>query len=212
MLRLVLAGLFVFAAMLGTVAVLGSYSPDGDVPAWSAAVVTVVAVAAAAFALVFFNSKGRRPFDASLSVEQRIRDLDSAGLIIRQAFTARRCFAVEESEDEGLHYYLELDDRRVLFLSGQYLYDYQEITDDPELNQPATFPCERFEILRHKTEAYVVSMECRGDVLVPECVTPPFSKQEFRKGIPDDGDIITDKTYDQIKAERLGRTDHLKNT
>jgi hypothetical protein len=212
MLRLLLASLFVFAAMLGTVAALGSYSPDGDLPTWSGPLIIAVTFAAIAFALVVFNSKGRRPFDSSLSVEQRIRDLDSAGLIIRQAYTARRCFAVEESEDEGLHYYLELEDRRVLFLSGQYLYDYQEITDDPELNQPATFPCARFEILRHKTEAYVVSMECHGEVLVPECVTPPFSKQEFRKGSPDDGDIITDKTYDQIKAERLGRTDHLKNT
>lgn len=204
MLRLILAGLFVFAAMLGTVAILSSHHPGGDLPAWSVPIILVVTFAAMAFALVFFNSRGRRPFGSSLSLEQRIRNLDAAGLIVRQTFTALRCFAVEELEDEGLHYYLELEDGRVLFLSGQYLYDYQEITDDPELNQSASFPCERFDILRHKTEAYVVSIECHGKVLVPECVAPRFSKHDFQKGIPDDGDIITDKSYEQIKAERLG--------
>lgn len=167
-------------------------------------IILVITSAAIAFALVFFNSRGRRPLDPSITLEQRIRDLDSAGLILRQSFSARRCFSVEESEDEGLHYYLELEDRRVLFLSGQYLYDYQEITDDPELNQPASFPCQSFEILRHKTEGYVVSIECRGPVLVPECVAPPFSTRDFRKGVPEDGTLITEQTYEQLKAERLG--------
>ena len=62
-----------------------------------------------------------------------------------------RAFGVKEFEDEGLHYFLELTDGRVLVLSGQYLYDYEAISDDSETNRPRAFPCSEFTLRRHKT-------------------------------------------------------------
>ncbi|HEV8357684.1 MAG TPA: hypothetical protein VGQ17_13105 [Gemmatimonadales bacterium] len=38
-------------------------------------------------------------------------------------YVVQDAVAVEEAEDEGLSFYLLLDDGRTLFLSGQYLYD-----------------------------------------------------------------------------------------
>ena len=49
-----------------------------------------------------------------------------------ERFTASRAFAVEEFEDEGSHYFVDLTDNRVLFLSGQYLYDYEPLEDAEE--------------------------------------------------------------------------------
>ena len=44
--------------------------------------------------------------------------LESQGLLLRQRFRANRAFGVDELEDEGSHYVIELEDRSVLFLSG----------------------------------------------------------------------------------------------
>ena len=201
MLRILLAGLFVFGAILGVVVLLGTFQSSGDLPPWAAAAAIVVMIAALLAALQFFNAKGRRLSDTLKSAGELVAGLDAAGLVSREKFSARRCFSVTETGDEGPHYYLELDDGRVLFLSGQYLHDYAEIVDDPELNRPASFPCERFEILRHKTEGHVLSIACEGRLLVPELEAPPFSRRDFRR-VPADGAIIADKTFDQLKQER----------
>ena len=71
---------------------------------------------------------------------------------------------MEEFEDEGLHYFIELVDGRVLFLSGQYLYDYEPISDDPESNQPRSFPCTEFTVRRHKNDGCVVDLLRAGTV------------------------------------------------
>jgi hypothetical protein len=202
MLRLILAALFVFGAMLASVVLIDAIQTSDAWTAWATPVIIVVLFASLALALQFFNARGRRLGDATKSPKQLLRELDSDGLVVRQKFSALRCFSVEEAEDEGLHYYIELTDRRVLFLSGQYLYDYEEIEDDPELNQPRRFPCTEFEIARHKKESYVLSISCGGEVLEPEAEAPAFSSHDFKRGIPEDGAIITDKTFNQLKRER----------
>ena len=36
------------------------------------------------------------------------------------------------------------------FLSGQYLYDYEPISDDPDANEARSFPCTEFTVRRHR--------------------------------------------------------------
>jgi hypothetical protein len=62
-----------------------------------------------------------------------------------------------------------------MMYEGSYLYDYEQITDDPELNQPRTFPCSRFTVRRHKTAGYVVDIACAGDSLIPHSSTDPLA-------------------------------------
>ena len=76
--------------------------------------------------------------------------------------------------------------------------------DEPDINQPRRFPCTEFTVLRHKEAGYILDILCSGAVLEPEVVAPPFSKQDCRQGLPEDGDVIADRTYDEIKAQRLG--------
>lgn len=203
MIRVLLAGLFVFGALLGVVIVIDYVQSGQPWPGWAAPALVLGLFTALALALQFFNVRGQRLTDSAKSAARLIEELDAAGLVSRQKFRALRCFAVEEREDEGLHFYLELADRRVLFLSGQYLYDYQAIRDDPELNRPASFPCEKFEILRHKGKGHVLALVPEGKVLVPECQAPPFSSRDFKRGMPEDGAILADKTFEELKRARL---------
>jgi hypothetical protein len=131
-----------------------------------------------------------------------VRRLEENGMLSASSFEVTRAFHVEEFEDEGVHYFLELKGGGVLFLSGQYLYPYE-----PDAGQARQFPCSRFSIRRHRVEHYVVDMEFGGVVLEPEALLPPFTMQDYEiKGLPQDGDIIRDRTYEMLLHDHGGRT------
>ena len=143
------------------------------------------------------------PRPAAKSEEEQIEDLEKAGRLHREHFRAVRAFEVEESEDEGSQYFIELEDKRVLFLAGQYIYDYEPREEDPpEPPNPRTFPCTEFEVLRYVRDCGTKDgwgINCIGTVIEPECTTPPFT--DYAQ-IPEDGTIISDRSYDEIKMER----------
>ena len=197
--RLILAAVFVYASIIGMASVLGAHFKC-QWPSWAAFASAGALLVSLPLAMALFNHKTGRW--RRLSPEEHLAELDVSGLVERLSFQARRAFAVEEYEDEGLHYFIELSDERVLYLEGQYLLDYTAIDDDPDVNQPRTFPCTEFEILRHRGEGYVLDIVCSGSVLEPEMTTAAFTKQELRRGIPQDGQIITDRSYDSLKNER----------
>ncbi len=203
--RAVLAGLFTFGGLLVCVSLVFHYFPDGFGPPWVMGIFfAFVLFVLAGVSLFLFNRKGYRPSLSGKSFEEQVAELESQGLLVSQTFQATRAFQVEEFEDEGLHYFIELSDQGVLYLNGQYLYDYEQITDDPELNQPRTFPCSQFTVRRHKTTGDVVDIACAGNVLPPECEAPHFDKADMKRGlIPEDGQIYRDQSYEQIKRERL---------
>jgi len=119
-------------------------------------------------------------------------------------YQTKRCFEVKEpNEETGPHYFLDVQQKGVLYLHGQYLYDYCAIDDDPELNQPQQFPCTDFALL-HNKYGMLTGIECGGSLLEPEVVAPPFSKEDWKADrIPMDGDLITSKTYEELKADRM---------
>ena len=203
--RLVGAGLFVFASMLLLVVVLGSQNVFDRAPVWVVGPgIAVFMVGMAVLSLWLFNRKGSDPFGRK-TVEERIRELEEAGQVESVAYRATRAFGVEEFEDEGLHYFLELVDGRVLFLSGQYLYDYEPISGDPAMNQARSFPCTEFTIRRHKTDRYVLDMLRGGAVLEPEIMAPPFGEKAWKVNrVREDGEVIVGASYDELKRELAG--------
>ncbi len=201
--RVIAAGIFVFAAAFGLAAAIGALGGFDSFPRWGLGPVVMVATfALLALALWLFNPRGSDPFGRRTS-EEHLRALEQQGLLESTEFRAVRAFGVEEFDDEGLHYFLELIDGRVLVLSGQYLYDGEPIADDPEMNRPRAFPCTAFTLRRHKTEGSVVDIRCGGPVLEPEVMAPAFRmKKDWREvGIPEDGDVIVDTTYDDLKRQ-----------
>lgn len=156
-------------------------------PAVAGTSAVIAAGAVAVLALRFLNPRLKT-----------IAEWDAEGLVTTDTFVARRAFQVEELEDEGSHYFLELEDGSVLFLSGQYLYDYEE-----DFAGSRRFPCSQFEVRRHREEGYALEIVCRGDVMEPEALAPPFREDDYRNDVPEDGSVIRDKTYEQLRAERL---------
>ena len=200
--RILFAAVFVFGSMLGVVGVLESHFQDQPYPWWAKLLPASAMFLAMGVSLVIFNRSGFRPHLRRKPLAEYIEELEGKGKLLRQRYEAVRSFSVGESEDEGSHYYVELTDGRVLYLNGQYLYDYEPISDDPEFNQERSFPCTEFEVLRHKDAGYVIQIQCSGSVLEPELIAAPFTRQDFRRGIPEDGQIIEGKVYEHIKAER----------
>jgi len=199
--RLIGAGLFVFTGMLVLVVLLGNQKA----PSWLVgSAIAAVMVTLMVLALWLFNPSGSNPLGRMTEEEHR-RELARLGLLESTAFRAMRAFGVEEHEDEGLHYFVELTDGRVLFLSGQYLYDYEPNPDEGE-RRARSFPCTEFTVRRHKKEGYAVEIVCGGAVLEPEIMAPSFG-QDVRKRnrVPEDGTLITGASYDRLKQGHMGR-------
>jgi hypothetical protein len=196
--------IFVLVVAIG-VALVPLVARDA-VPPWTAAVYAMlfVVVLIGLPIAIFLRSWLSSPSRAVKTPQQVVEELSARGLVVSTSFRAKRAFQMEEFEDEGSNYFVELIDGPVLFMNGQHLYDYEAIEGDPEHNQPRRFPCTEFTVHRHKSEGYVVEIVCGGDVLEPEVITPPLVKEDFRRGlIFEDGQIISDRTYDQIKQERM---------
>jgi len=193
--RVIVAGVFVFAGLLLAVCLLSGVAQH--IPPVIFPVVLGVGMAGLFFvlvisALVLFNGP-----DGRLREGNYVKDLEENGLLVSTEFQATRAFQVEEQEDEGLHYFIELADGTVLYLTGQDLYDYEPIEDDLQFNQPRRFPCAEFTLRTHRDEKFVVDIQCRGLVIEPAYVAPcPEGYWEWE---PEDGQVITGETYDEIK-------------
>ena len=201
--RVILAGLFVFGGLLFAITLLG---PHFDQASHSAGSILIGLVMGAALILlvliaqVIFNGPIRKGKDWG-DPEQYIKDLEEKGLLVSTDYRATRAFQLEEYEDEGSHYFVELADGTVMYLTGQYLYDYGPIDDDPELNQTRKFPCTEFSLRSHRDEKFAIDIVCRGSAIEPEYIKP--HPEAFWKRELEDGQIITDQTYDGIKAHLL---------
>jgi hypothetical protein len=117
----------------------------------------------------------RRRYAADLAAQQveewRVRVVDA--------------IEVEEFEDEGRHAYLELKDGRVLFLSGQYLYDNDEDDTTPR------FPNDELLITRLPHAGDILDLERLGDYLSPSATLPPFVEDDhLNDRVPGDGQIL----------------------
>jgi hypothetical protein len=204
--RAFLAGVFVFTVTLLLVGLISSRYPGSHWPWWAGLLIGGTMLFSIVAAFFGFNLVGRRRLVPGKSVQEQITDLEAKGLLSSETFKARRAFQVEEFEDEGSHYFIDLAEGGVLYLNGQYLYDYEGISGKDEPERKRLFPCSEFTIQRHKTQGYVVDITCSGEVLPLDCEAPPFDSNDEKRGlVPKDGQILLDRSYDELKKERLAR-------
>ena len=89
---------------------------------------------------------------------------------------------MEEFEDEGISFFVQLEDMRVLFLSGQYLY---------EVDEHKQFPSTAFTVERTVNSGLVLDFRCDGAYFPPSYRRDPFTESEHKQGIvPTDGEIV----------------------
>lgn len=129
---------------------------------------------------------------------------DQEGLLVSTRYRATRSFQVREFTDEGSHYFIELNDGSVLYMGGRYLSAFEPHKLLKLVERSRKFPCSEFVVRRDREDGCVVAIQCHGSVLEPEIVTPPFEEQDFQSAMmPQDGDVITTRSYDEMKALRL---------
>jgi hypothetical protein len=186
--RVLFAGLFVFVGLIAGLAFLGWLSPD--LSSWFVGPgMLMVFFASLVVASLAFN---QRTF-TRLSVEEqakRITEHEEKGWLVEQEFIATRAFQIEEFEHEGSSYFLELSDGRVLFMTGQYLYDYED--------EPRRFPNRHFLVSRYRFDHSVERLKCSAEVLEVDGIAPPYFGDDYAENVPQDGAILDNVTYDQI--------------
>jgi hypothetical protein len=199
-LRLLGAGLFVFASTGVFIALLSWLFPNG--PSWPVVPILLFAFFGSILAALFlFHGKWSHRRSEEEILADRLH-MEQLGLLISEQYRALRAFQLEEFEDEGSQYFLELENHSVLYLSGQFLYEYEPLKE-----KPRRFPCTQFAIRRHKENGHIVDLLCSGEILEPEIMAPPLGVDELEKyGSIADGQIIHGKSYDELKAERLATT------
>jgi hypothetical protein len=194
--RTLLAGLIVVTLTGMTATVVGSRYPAQAWPWWGTPLIVGMVFGSVVGARFFFKRAGGRfrPGSRGRTTDEQVAELKQQGLLLSESFHARKVFQVAQAEDEGPHYFIELTDGAVLYLNGQYLYDYAR----------EAFPCSQFTVWRHKVGGFVVAIECAGVRLSTEWTAPPFDENDDERDlIPDDGQILRDRSYDQLKRERM---------
>ena len=133
---------------------------------------------AAGLAVYVYVQRRERHLLSGLS----LRDDAQAGTARVTRYDVRDALAVDEFEDEGLSYYLELADGRVVFLMGQYLYEPVEHRE---------FPARRVEIVRTMVTDTVLKVTALGPHLPPSATRGPFRTDEFDGDrVPADGTVL----------------------
>jgi hypothetical protein len=176
-------------------------------PTWLAAVPILIISALAVFGLRSILERSR---PGTRPIEVDLKGMASTGCLASCEYRARRALQIEELEDEGSHYVLELEDGSVRYFTGPHFCEYEPCENDPELSQPRRFPCTEFTVHRHRKGERVVHIDCRGTVLEPEVLIPAtagFSDDEVlgMEGTSSER-RIEGATYDEVKATLLARS------
>lgn len=132
--------------------------------------------------------------------EERECRLRAEGLLVEERYVACRAFEVEMYEDEGRHLFVELEDGAVLYLGGQYLFDYGIDLTHGDRAGVDNFPSSEFTVISHKAEGYVLRIECSGRQLPLERVFPAYRPEECAAGAAPLDEIrrFTSFTYDDL--------------
>lgn len=132
------------------------------------------------------------------------RDL-ALGTVTCTTYDVVDALRVQELEDEGSSYYLKLADGRVLFLQGQYLYEYEGAEPDGESKaEPARFPARRFTIERTAESGLVMGLRDFGALVSISGTLKPFTLEDHENDrVPQDGEVLQ-IDFDTLRQRLVG--------
>lgn len=197
LLRLLLVGLFVFAAafaaLVAVEAIVGkeTFQRQGASWAW----LLVLLFLGAGYAYYLFNRPEDRDLFGRRDPEAEVRRLRELGMLVESEFRVQRVFEVEDGNVS--QYVCELDDGSCLLLRGQLWWDYEHAWTLRGLKR--RFPCTRFVLQQCVSPRYVVHVVCLGEGLEPEAVAPPFSGEEFFGDVFDGEITRVERPYKELE-------------
>jgi hypothetical protein len=149
------------------------------------------ALAAGALSAVLYWGRRQRQDRNAWAAERLRRAGALAGGVARiTRYQARDAIAIDEFEDEGIGYFLELADGRVLYLGGQYLYHVAEAR---------RFPATEFEISQVAATGDFLGLTPRGSYLAPSSTRPPFTAEEYEAGVVPEDRAMVDRAFEDLR-------------
>ena len=122
---------------------------------------------------------------------------DDARLMIE--CEGRRAFGLTSTEQERLHYFVELAGGRVLYVRGPFLCAHEPQLQGAQTVRARTFPNTDFALVLDAASGEAIEVICRGDALEPEHMLPP--SRELDWGHPWlSGEIIKGLDYETLLA------------
>lgn len=190
--RLILAALFAYVAAMVSIDLI----PEGLMP-WA----MIVAMPLVFFLAIIVFNKGaiRRLF---ISDTEYLRRQLEKGRAEKTTYRVTRALCFEDRRTSCMAHFLEIQDRKVMCLYGQYLYEYEPIDDDPEMNQPRRFPTSEFTVVRSLKDDVPLDLKVGSEVIGTKLIQEP---DEYRV-IADlgfkleDGEIVENVTFDEVEA------------
>jgi hypothetical protein len=123
--------------------------------------------------------------------EQRNRSVDEVEVL---RVTGARFVEMEQHNDEGPHYFFEVDASKLLFLSGQCLFDpFVQSAADRE------FPTADFDLVRELANGRVLTLSPRGDGIAA-LRTVPMSDLPLGPEFPFAPSVLSDGTLADLPA------------
>jgi hypothetical protein len=104
-------------------------------------------------------------------------DLEAArrtGNLQVHELSVTKAWQVEQQEDEGLHFFLELASGGTVFLSGQFLY---------EPFEARIFPSAGIRVSLDRPSGTVLALQCLGPRIAIERTLAAFSEEELNAGL-----------------------------
>lgn len=152
------------------------------------------------FSSVIVCNKGFLRLIKGQSDEEYIEELLKFNKARIENYTVTEAISFEDLGTGRLCHLLRSKTDKVICLYGQYLYEYAEIVDDPELNQKRMFPTTEFSIVRQIKNGEILRLDI-GDTVLDEIRLENINMKKLSNvGIKiEDGEIINDVSFDKIK-------------
>jgi hypothetical protein len=117
------------------------------------------------------------------------------GTLASAEFDISEIVEVQEWEDEGRTYLMDIGNNRTLFVSGQYLYG---VVDS------GRFPSTRIRLFWDEQQNLTFGVQCLGDRLIPSRKIAPLPLEVLEsENYPEDRDVIGQRLHDVV--EKLSR-------
>jgi hypothetical protein len=167
------------ALLLGAARVLPRPSPVAGL--WFIHILLIVCLSGA---FLYFRRRSRAAYERDLAALRACYAGDLHALQLEEwRVRIVAALQVEEFDDEGAQFYLELEDGRVLFVMGQYLWD-----DDDESPR---FPSRELLITRLLHAGDIFDMKYLGEYFSPSAERARFTSEEYAdRRVPRDGQIL----------------------
>lgn len=103
----------------------------------------------------------------SKTEKQYIDELIRNKKAVKETYHATDAVTFDDLSTSSMCHIIDIGNERLLCLYGQYLYDYVEIDDDPELLQSRSFPTSSFSLVRKVKNGEIMQLN-KGNSVIDE--------------------------------------------